>query len=420
MNMEIIASGFNRHRGVRTLGRRTVLAAAAIALGASALAACSTSDDAGTNSKQSSAVVPKSTLAEFTARFDAAKAVPAFTPPGEPISNPESLRGAKIMVIPVSSKLAVCEKVGRQLEAFAPEMGMTAKTWANEGHPSQWASGIQAAIQGKYKAIIFACGVNPQSVVPQLEAARKAGITVVTSNGGDAQTAQVSPLLYGITTSDQINYQKQSVEAAFIESAGKAHDALIVTSNENVQAPPVVKGIQDKYQEVCGDKCDVTVVNVPIPEWSTKIQSAVQAALVKNPDIKAVYCLFAVQAVFAVPAVKASHLDDVRIYTYGGDAGPIEAAASSKLINVNWTSSPAWNGYEAYYQTFRGMTGMPALPPNKANPPYRAITPTSAAEYLSESGDGGYGTDFVNGFRKLFGLQPIAGDELVKAAKSGR
>lgn len=418
--MEIIASRFNRHRGAKPAVRRTALVVAALTLGASVLAACGASEEAGNTAEKSSVVVPASELAEFTTRFDAAKAVPSFTPPGEPINNPESLRGAKIMVIPVSSKLAVCEKVGRQLETFAPEMGMTAKTWANEGHPSQWASGIQAAIQGKYKAIIFACGVNPQSVVPQLEAARKAGITVVTSNGGDAGTATVSPLLYGITTSDQINYQKQSVEAAFIESAGKAHDALIVTSNENVQAPPVVKGIEQKYDEVCGDKCDVSVVNVPIPEWSTKIQSAVQAALVKNPKIKAIYCIFAVQAVFAVPAVQASHLDDVRIYTYGGDAGPIEAAASSKLINVNWTSSPAWNGYEAYYQTFRGMTGMPALPPNKANPPYRAITPTSAAEYLAQSGDGGYGTDFVNGFRKLFGLQAIAGDELIKAARSGR
>jgi hypothetical protein len=66
------------------------------------------------------------------------------------------------------------------------------------------------------------------------------------------------------------------------------------------------------------------------------------------------------------------------------------------------------------------MTGLPALPPAQANAPYRDITPTSAVDYLDPSGDGGYGTAFVNGFRELFGLQPLAGAELIKAAKAGR
>jgi ribose transport system substrate-binding protein len=401
--------------------RRVALPISVIALTVLSLAACSSSKgsggSSGDNGKQ---VVSATDLATFKASFADGQKVPEFKAPGEPISNPESLRGAKIMVIPVTSKLLVCEQIGKQLEAFAPQMGMTAKTWDNEGQPSQWASGIQAAIQGKYKAIIFACGVNPKSVVPQLEAAKKAGITVVTSNGGDTSLTSISPLLYGITTSDQIHYQQKNVEAAFVQSDGKAHDALIVTSNENVQAPPVVKAIQDKYQSVCGSDCNVQVANVAIPDWSTKIQSSVQATLVAHPNITAVYCIYAGQAAYAVPAVQASHRSDVSIYTYGGDTGPIEAAKSSKIIATNWAASPAWSAYQAYYQTFRGMTGLPALPPAQANAPYRDITPTSAVDYLDPSGDGGYGTAFVNGFRELFGLQPLAGAELIKAAKAGR
>lgn len=405
--------------------RRAACAMSIAALTILPLAACSTSGgnaagSGGADSSQgdSNQVVKSAQLTEFSNDIKAGEKVPDFTPPGEAIPNPESLRGAKIMVIPVTSKIAVCEQVGKQLEAFAPQMGMTAKTWDNSGQPSEWASGIQAAVQGGYKAIIFACGVNPVSVQPQLEEAKKAGITIVTSNGGDRTTKTVNPLLYGITTSDQVHYQQVNVEAAFVQSKGAPHHALIVTSNENVQAPPIVKAIEGKYDEVCGSDCKVTEINVPIPDWSTKIQSSVQAALVADPDVTAIYCIYAGQAPFAMPAVQAAHRDGVKIYTYGGDTGPLKAEQSGDVIAVNWAASPAWSAYQAYYQTFRGMTGQPALSPDKANPPYRAITPANVGEYFS--GSGGYGTDFVNGFRQLFGLPPLAGAELDQAALAGR
>lgn len=403
--------------------RRSVLAISIATLTVLPLAACSSSENgssAGDGGQASSQVVSSADLATFKADLDAGQKIPEFVPPGEPIPNPESLRGAKVMVIPVASQIAVCEQVGKQLETFAPQLGMSAKTWDNAGQPSQWAAGIQAAVQGNYKAIIFACGVNPNSVKPQLEAAKNAGIVVVTSNGGDTTTTSISPLLYGITTSDQVKYQKLNVEYAFLNAQGKAHNAIIVTSNENVQAPPIVKAIESRYDELCGSACKVKEINIPIPDWSTKIQSSVQAALVADPSVTAVYCIYAGQAPFTVPAVQAAHRSDVKLYTYGGDTGPLKAEQSSDVIAVNWAASPAWSAYQVYYQTFRGMTGLPALAPAKANAPYRAITPGNVNEYLDPSGDGGYGTEFVNGFRKLFGLPPLSGTELAQAARAGR
>ena len=44
-------------------------------------------------------------------------------------------------------------------------------------------------------------------------------------------------------------------------------------------------------------------------------------------------------------------------------------------------------------------------------------TPANINEYFSSSG--GYGTDFVNGFRKLFGLPPLSGSALDAAASEG-
>lgn len=386
------------------------------------LAACSVSGTSSGSSQpgqtSSKQVVSSTDLAKFEAGLEAAQKMVGYTPPGEPIPNPGSLRGDKIMVIPVTSQIPVCEQFGTTLQTLAPEMGMSAKTWDNSGQPSQWESGIQAAIQGHYKAIIFTCGVNPDSVKPQLEEAEKAGIVVVSSDGGDTTTKSVSPLFYGITTSAQIHYQQMNVEAAFVKSQGKAHDALIVTSNENDQAPPIVKAILEKYNELCGSACNVKQINVPIPDWSTQIQSSVQAALVANPGITAVYCVFADQAPYALPAIEAAHRSNVSVYTYGGDTGPLKAEQSSSTIAANWAASPAWSDYEVYYQAFRGMTGLPPLPPAKANAPYRDFTPENVGAYFT--GSGGYGTEYVNGFRHLFGLPPLSGHALVQAALAGR
>lgn len=414
----ITGSSMRRHGGGIRRRRDVAVSICAVGLTVLSLAACSSGNSQKSASNGAKQAVSAADLATFKANYEQSQQVPVFKSPGEPITNPGSLRGAKLMVIPVTSKLPICENIAKQIASLMPELGMTGKVWDNEGQPSQWASGVQAAIQGGYKAITFTCGVDPKAVAPQLEQAKKAGIIVTVSNGADASVSEVSPLLYGITTATQAKYESDNVETAFVQLDGLAHDALVVTSNENAQAPPVVKAIQAKYQTLCGSACGVTVTNVAIPDWSTKIQSSVQAALVANPKIKAIYCVFADQILYALPAVQAAHRSDVHIYTYGGDTAPIKAAMTNKALAANWTASQAWTGYQTVYQTLRGMVGMPPLAPADAAIPYRNITPNNAGEYFSA--DGGIGTDFVNGYRALFGQAPLSGSALAEAALAGR
>src|SRR3712207_8123922 len=45
------------------------------------------------------------------------------------------------------------------------------------------------------------------------------------------------------------------------------------------------RSIQDELDKRCGDKCSVTVTNVPVADWATKIQPQVQSELNRNGDI---------------------------------------------------------------------------------------------------------------------------------------
>jgi hypothetical protein len=59
------------------------------------------------------------------------------------------------------------------------------------------------------------------------------------------------------------------------------------------------------------------------------------------------------------------------------------------------------------------MEKLPALGLDKAIGPDRIITPDNAAEILQT---GGWGTDWVNGFRGLLGLPALSGAALTAAA----
>jgi hypothetical protein len=56
---------------------------------------------------------------------------------------------------------------------------------------------------------------------------------------------------------------------------------------------------------------------------------------------------------------------------------------------------------------------MDPIPYGKAIGPDRIATPDNAVEVLTT---GGWGTDWVNGFRDLLGLPPLSGDALTAAA----
>jgi hypothetical protein len=56
---------------------------------------------------------------------------------------------------------------------------------------------------------------------------------------------------------------------------------------------------------------------------------------------------------------------------------------------------------------------MPPIPYSQAIGPDRLVTPQNADEVLAT---GGWGTDWVNGFRGLLGLPSLSGTDLTSAA----
>jgi hypothetical protein len=89
------------------------------------------------------------------------------------------------------------------------------------------------------------------------------------------------------------------------------------------------------------------------------------------------------------------------------------ASPGSEIIQSDVSESPPWTGYLLFLQTVRGLEKLPPISYTQAIGPDRIITPGNAVDVLTT---GGFGDDWVNGFRELLGLPDLSGSALHAAS----
>src|SRR3978361_1906129 len=278
--------------------RRLALPAALVALGLAATGCSPGSSGTGSSSGAGTAV-SASKLAELRTQLKEAQAVPTFAPQG-PAFSVASLAGKKILSMPVSSQLKGCDNMARQVVDIAKATGMPGSTYfQNDGGPAAWVQGMNQAINGGYEGVALVWGIDPASLAPQMAAAKAAGMKVVDMHLADV-SEPASDLIAGQTNGQFNRSMAMGVAQSLVESKGKAIDALVITSNENPPSVGMEKTVKDEYAKLCGKDCGVQSVNIPIPDYATKLSGAVSSALVANPKIKAVFMVFDAQTTFVV------------------------------------------------------------------------------------------------------------------------
>jgi ribose transport system substrate-binding protein len=378
--------------------RRLALPAAIAALGLAAAGCAPSSNDAGSSSEQGTAVSAE-TLDQLRTELTEAQAVPEFQPQG-PAFSVAPLAGKKILSMPVSSQLKGCDDMARQVVDIAKSVGMTDSTYfQNDGGPAAWVQGMNQAINGGYDGVALVCGIDPASLAPQMAAAKAAGIQVVDMHLADA-SEPASDLIAGQTNGEFNRAMAMGVAQSLVEANGNAVDALVITSNENPPSVGMEQTVKDEYARLCGDACGVESVNIPIPDYATKLSGAVSSALVANPDIKAVFMVFDAQTTFVISALKASRTD-AKTYAFGADEPALELMADpANPMGSDMGPSFPWMAYSGADQLFRVIAGEPAIAADKAFAPYRMFTPENAGDATPP--DYGFGESYVQGYRDLW------------------
>jgi ribose transport system substrate-binding protein len=327
-------------------------------------------------------------------------APPEFIAPGEPFDAKAAMKGKTILSIPASSAIPFDKNIENAMKEVAKEVGFEFIEWENQGKQSEWAQGIQYGITKKVDVIDLLGGPDPDVLGPQIKAAQDAGIKVVTSVlTGFNQPAP--PLVDANIPFQYSTAGKLLADWAILKTKGNAN-VLVITSNEVKAAKNEADGLIAELEKQC-PSCTATVVNVPLVDWATKIQTNVQSQLASNPKINYILPVFDSMSQFITPALTvAGATDRVKIATFNGTPFVLDMLREGK-VEMNLGQSLDWIGHAIMDAEMRLIAGKEV--PKDVHIPIYIWDKNNIEQAGNPAQDNkGYGEDYRKEYAKLWGL----------------
>ena len=388
----------------------------ALAVAGLLVAGCGLSLGSGSPSSRKADTVNLSALATDV---NQAAAIPSFasyaTSYGGKITDPSRLRGMKLMIIPGDSQLVGCEEIADADADIATDMGMTATIFSDDGATADLNDGIETAIDQHYNAIDLECDYDPTTTAAALAQAQSAGLSIAVY-GATPQEAAATHVTYTTTDAYALD-AKVAAEQAVQQNGGKPFDAIAITSNTEPATAIMQDALTAELRVIC-PACKVTDVDVEEPDWPADLSATVISALHANPRVTVLFPDYAGMLAYMLAGIEgAQRTNDIKTYlAFGGGTPFIQLQTvepGESVIQSDIGGYPPWTGYLLFLQTARALEHMTPIPSDDAIGPDRAATPENAVDVLTT---GGWGTDWVNGFRGLLGLPALSGTALTDAA----
>jgi len=383
-------------------------ASAGLAAGVAALlvftAACGSGNSPTTNNSLSDSK-SSALLAKVASKVTADKAIPTWAAPGLQV-DVSKLKGKRVFIIPEAAN-PFNENIQNTYKQLFNAVGVKWMFYANQGLISQWIAGMDAAIAQRPDLIILSAAPDPRVLQPQLRAARAAGIPIEVTQFYD-RSAPPPPVCLacaaGVTALVTGPYNNGgAAEADWIinDSHGRAH-VLIVMAPDVIPSPGILSAMEREYRTYCPG-CTYKVIDVPVAQWSTGLQSQVQSALLADSSVNYVDAEGDGMCTGAVPAVQAvGKTGSVKVVSFNGSPFALDDIRTSSIIAMDASENTRWIGFADVDQAFRLLAGMS---PVNETIPFRVMDKSNvtqagvpATNYL------GYGNSYAVGFWHLWGL----------------
>lgn len=374
---------------------KTSLALVALLIASASLASCSDSSDASATSGG------KADLAAAQAAIDKYSEPPTFEAPGDAFDAAAAMAGKTIASIPVNSAIDFTQFYAKAAERIADEVGFDFTTWPNQGSPTEWGQGMQKALSEDADLIELFAGIDPAQIAPQMSQTNDADIPVLAADGYDV-TQDIDPTLESAVNCPCSQAARIMADWAAVQTDGDGQ-LLVLTSSDVKASAASEEAMKDELSKVC-PSCQADYIDIPSADWATKILPQVQSALVADPDIDYVLPVFDTMSIWAVQGItQAGRSDRVKIATYNGTPSILDMMRGSDIIEMDVGQSNDWMAHATLDQEMRIVAG---LEPNlDATWPLYIWTHDNLDEAGNPASDSqGYGEEYKNGFRKLWGL----------------
>ena len=378
-----------------------------LALGATILSACGSSSsasststtNASSSSSSSSSSTGSSASSTLASQLKSLEAVPSFKAPG-PSLNASKLSGKTVAVIDGDPAAGPVIDAANGITAAAKVAGLNLKLLNGQNaSTSTYIQLLDEAIALKPVAIIT-LAVAPALVKPQLQQAKKDGIPVVVG----LQQWHASPNrpdYFGFVT--QPGAEEGTLLAEQIAADGPKNATVgFITSNVINLPLQIYNSFKTALAKYCPGCKIVDTQNVDPSNWVSSLTSTASSILSANPNLNYLIPVFDGMTPFIVSALGAASGHSVKVITTQGSTG----AAIKELQNGTFTSdigaSGIWEGWAMVDQALRA--GLNMSPESHTTLPVRVLNKSDLSGVNPNSDAAVYGTSYVSGFKKLWGL----------------
>lgn len=344
----------------------------------------------------------KADMAAAQALIDKHRAVPTFTPPGPAFDAKACMAGKKIFQIPLSMTNPFNVAIAKSMSEGAKAVGFKFTVWENQAKMDQWVQGMATAVGEKYDLIDLQGGIPPAALGPQIQDAHAKGVKVTTTHLYDV-TQPIEPMVDG-STRDNYTEAGQIMAAWAITHTGGKVNAVIIGTDEVVPTKAFVKAIENYLDANALPGSKHKYINVPFPEWGTKIQPSVQSSIVADPTINYILPIYDNMATFVIPALRITNTQDkIKIATFNGSPNMLDMQREGN-IEMNVGESLGWVGLSALDAEMRMLCGKGKV--TELNSPLLIFDKNNVKTAgVPADFDKGYGDADIEGFHKLWGLK---------------
>jgi ribose transport system substrate-binding protein len=342
------------------------------------------------------------------ADMDAARALiaqysqaPSFVAPGDAFDAKACMADKSMFVIPLTNANPFNAAISAGMVQAAEIVGFDLRAWETQMDPTQWIQGISTAMAEGYDLIDLQGGLPPEFLIPQITEARNAGIKVTATHNWDATTQTTPDFMDGAGNVDYVTFGQVMSAWAMVQTEGQVN-ALVLGPDEITPTAPLRDAIINYLADNCPD-CKTTYINVPVNDWATQGQSAVQNALLADPSINYVLPVYDSMAQFIVPAIQIAG-SNAKMVSYNGTPFVLDMMRDGDIVEMIVGESLGWVGLAGVDVNMRVLCDMP--PVTQLNTPAFIFTDENVETAgVPATYDDGYGDVHIAGFKALWGIE---------------
>ena len=340
-------------------------------------------------------------MEEAKALIEKHSKLPTFEAPGPAFDAKACMADKKMFVIPLTNANPFNVAIAEGFADAAKMVGFELRNWETQLDPTGWIQGVNTAVAEKNTLIDLQGGLPAEALVPQITEARAAGLKVTATHLYDATTQKIPDFLDSAANTDYVTVGQIIAAWAIVQTGGKVN-ALVLGPDEITPTAPLRDAILGYLKDNCPD-CKATYINVPVTEWATKTQPAVQNALLADPSINYVLPVYDSMSQFIVPAIQIAN-STAKIASYNGTPFVLDMMRDGDIVEMNVGESLGWVGMAGTDANMRLLCGLDKV--QKLNTPAFIFTDANVATAGNPATfNDGYGDVHKEGFAKLWGIQ---------------